>query len=163
MSLDNLDRWTDDEQWRERARHWNSGEVEGDGAGVIFWALLAMAGAGGARRLPRVAGAVMGEHYTLDANHNVVPANLMTWARRFESSDRVVARTKVYEGCDVSTVFLGLDHRFGAPGPPLVFETMVFGGPFDQDMNRYATWADAEAGHARMVDKCQPIMTEDAR
>lgn len=105
----------------------------------------------------------MSEHYVLDANHNLVVADLMTWARWLDKADRIVARTTVYDGCDVSTVFLGLDHRFGVGGPPLVFETRVFGGPFDQDMDRYSTWAEAEAGHARMVEKCQPILTEDVQ
>lgn len=102
----------------------------------------------------------MSKHYILDANHNIFEADLMTWARWFENGDRVVAKTPL-PGCEVSTVFLGLDHRFG-PGSPLLFETMVFGGPFDQEQERYSTWAEAEAGHARMVDKCQPILTEGA-
>lgn len=103
----------------------------------------------------------MSDHYMLDKDHNVVPAGFSEWAQAFKSKDRVVARTRVYDGCEVSTVFLGLDHRFGGDGPPIVFETLVFGGPFDQEMDRYCTWAEAEAGHARMVDKCQPIMTEN--
>lgn len=58
----------------------------------------------------------------------------------------------------VSTVWLGLDHGFGRPGPPVIFETMVFGDttatsslgePLDRV--RYATEAEARAGHAAMV------------
>jgi hypothetical protein len=49
-----------------------------------------------------------------------------------------------------STVFIGLDHNWGE-GPPLVFETMIFGGEFDQYQYRYSTWAEAEAGHAVAV------------
>jgi hypothetical protein len=33
-----------------------------------------------------------------------------------------------------------------------VFETMIFGGPFDQYQDRYCTWAEAVAGHKRAVD-----------
>lgn len=51
----------------------------------------------------------------------------------------------------VSTVWLGLDHSFGH-GPPLIFETMVFGLPDDAEiMDRYATWEQAKAGHDRIV------------
>lgn len=103
----------------------------------------------------------MSGYYALDKDHNVVPAGLSEFAEMFKSSDRVVAKTTIYDGCEVSTVFLGLDHRFVGDGPPIVFETLVFGGPFAQEMDRYSTWADAEAGHARMVEKCQPIMTEN--
>lgn len=101
----------------------------------------------------------MNGHYILDEQHNAVECDLMTWARWLEKGNRVVAKTTL-PGCEVSTVFLGLDHSFGS-GPPLLFETMVFGGPFDQEQDRYSTWAEAEAGHARIVEKCQPIMTED--
>lgn len=52
----------------------------------------------------------------------------------------------------VSTVFLGLDHQYG-DGPPLLFETMVFGGPLDHEMNRYSTWNEAEKGHQEMVER----------
>lgn len=53
----------------------------------------------------------------------------------------------------VSTVFLGIDHSF-RPGKPLLFETMVFTPDPDwQDyQERYSTWSDAEAGHARIVE-----------
>lgn len=52
----------------------------------------------------------------------------------------------------VSTVWLGLDHNYG-DGPPILFETMVFGEAdwADQDCKRYSTEAEALAGHAEMV------------
>jgi hypothetical protein len=85
--------------------------------------------------------------------HEAVPADdLQAWARNFEKgTNRHVALTKL-DGAEVSTVFLGLDHSFG-DGPPLLFETMVFGGVCDQEQDRYSTWAEAEAGHAAMVEK----------
>lgn len=46
----------------------------------------------------------------------------------------------------VSTVFLGLDHRYG-DGPPLLFESMIFGGPLSGEQRRYSTKAEALAGH----------------
>jgi len=62
-----------------------------------------------------------------------------------------VAKTDLPGDVFVSTVFLGLDHGFGRPGPPILFETMVFGGPMDDYQERYATWDEAEAGHERIV------------
>jgi hypothetical protein len=56
---------------------------------------------------------------------------LMTWATWFETAVRQVLRETIgHEGGTVSTVFLGLDHNYGS-GPPVLWETMVFGGPFD--------------------------------
>lgn len=49
----------------------------------------------------------------------------------------------------VSTVFLGLNHRWG-PGPPLLFETMLFSEKRDVDwQERCSTWDEALAMHAR--------------
>lgn len=56
----------------------------------------------------------------------------------------------MWDSISVSTVFLGLDHSWG-DGPPVVFETMIFGGPLDDDQWRYCTLADAKAGHRRAV------------
>jgi hypothetical protein len=46
----------------------------------------------------------------------------------------------------VSTVFLGLNHQYG-DGPPLIFETMIFGGEHDEGQWRYSTEAEALVGH----------------
>lgn len=122
------------------------------------------------------------------------PARLRETAKREPHGIRPcgwerVAFTEIAEGCEVSTVFIGLDHRFSDTGPPLVFETMAFWGihwikpfpepegendpyaqlrkPYDAlyerhkdtpfrtefDSERYSTWAEAEAGHQRMVEK----------
>lgn len=94
----------------------------------------------------------MSQWYILDANRNPVPVPLAEGARAFEQ-DRRVARTMV-NGYEVSTVFLGMDHRpEGEPGPPLVFETMVFleGERTDLYCQRYSTWLDAEEGHNLVV------------
>jgi hypothetical protein len=63
---------------------------------------------------------------------------------------RRVAATEVGEA-RVSTVFLGLDHNFFGSGPPLLYETLVFGGSMDSEMRRYATRAEALVGHDEVV------------
>lgn len=62
---------------------------------------------------------------------------------------RRVAETTVGHAW-VSTVFLQSDHGFGN-GPPMLFETLVFGGDHDDLMRRYTTWDEAVAGHAEVV------------
>jgi hypothetical protein len=54
----------------------------------------------------------------------------------------------------VSTVFLGLDHAFTA-GPPVLWETLVMGGPLDGEMCRYTSREAAIAGHAAMCRRVQ--------
>lgn len=51
----------------------------------------------------------------------------------------------------ISTVFLGINHNFTGEGPPIVFESMIFGGVFDRQQRRYATWEEAEQGHIAML------------
>lgn len=78
--------------------------------------------------------------------------DLMIWANWMENNPekRRVAED-VINGVRISTVFLGLDHNFGRIGGPIVFETMVFGGMLDQEMNRYCTYERAIEGHHSMV------------
>ena len=75
---------------------------------------------------------------------------VLTWAALFENEAyKRVAFTR-FSHVNVSTVWLGLDHNwFG--GVPLIFETMIFGGPHDQFMRRWPTEASALAGHDRIV------------
>ena len=85
------------------------------------------------------------------------PLTLEKWAALFEDFGyRQVARTVTTKGKIISTIWLGLDHNFSQKGPPLIFETMVFGGEgdFDDlDCDRYATEEEALAGHAAMERK----------
>ncbi|UFS59508.1 hypothetical protein [Subtercola endophyticus] len=69
------------------------------------------------------------------------------------SKDRTVALTKVGEA-EVSTVFLVIDHGFGR-GEPVLFESMIFGGPRDQEGWRYHTEAEALSGHNALVAELQ--------
>lgn len=80
------------------------------------------------------------------------------------ASDRVVKQEDTVDSAGrhwfVSTIFLGIDHSFDSAGPPLLFETMVFGykAPSklgnpkgidgnDRYSNRYSTEEEALAGH----------------
>lgn len=88
-------------------------------------------------------------YYILIGRTPVECNDLLTWGRCLEVSGRRVALTNGFS-LRVSTVFLGLDHSFGF-GPPLIFETMIFGkgGWCDEYCDRYSTWQEAEAGHRK--------------
>lgn len=91
----------------------------------------------------------MSDRYVLDGQTPIVEKDLMKWAEWFEKSDIAVAKYKNGD-VSVSTVFLGLNHNYGI-GAPILFETMVFGGKFDGEQERYSTWDDAENGHDKMI------------
>ena len=90
--------------------------------------------------------------YMLNALGEPEPCpDLLTWGRWYETADRRVGNDVIGD-TEVSTVFLGLDHNFGAD-KPILYETMVFGGELDGEQVRYATKAEALVGHAAMVDR----------
>jgi hypothetical protein len=85
----------------------------------------------------------------------------MEWAQWLENySNCMVGWTQVTSQVRVSTIFLGLDHRWSGSGPPILFETMIFGGPLDRSMWRYASWDDAQAGHNAAVGKARAATKE---
>lgn len=82
--------------------------------------------------------------------------DLMTWAKFMEGADRRVAQDSIW-GVEVSTVFLGLDHGWDEREPPILFETMVFGGVLGDIQCRYCTWDEAAAGHAATLRRVRAL------
>jgi hypothetical protein len=99
------------------------------------------------------------EHYVL-YKRKVFTVDFRTWAIWFEvysrNRGRVIKSTQVDRDppIRVSTVFLGIDHGFNFSGdrPPILFETMIFGGEHNQYMDRYPTYEEALAGHQRACE-----------
>lgn len=116
-------------------------------------------------------GAGGGTHYKLapDRRTAVPCSDLDEFDKFMQSDDRVLALDYVWPDdpaataaaesvarlgglgmVRVSTVFLGIDHNWGR-GPPVLWETMIFGGPHDEFQERYSSHESAVAGHARAV------------
>lgn len=92
-------------------------------------------------------------NYILDENGDPQAVDILTWGKMFETADRTVA-VEMIGDWRVSTVFLGLDHNFSDTGPPILWETMVFGLPDDEEiMDRYTSKVDALKGHKRICDE----------
>lgn len=96
-------------------------------------------------------------YYILDG-HTPKPVSLEVWALGYEKDNWTVARDSLPADIMVSTVFLGLDRNHGGIGRPILFETMVFNGKYDGEMERYCTWEEAEAGHERWVNKVKKTL-----
>lgn len=95
--------------------------------------------------------------YVREQDGTIRQANSMTeWGEYFSDREsRRIAQDDIGEEISVSTVFLGMDHGFGGGGPPIVFETMVFGGVLDEYQWRYATEEEARANHNEIVEAIQ--------
>ena len=95
---------------------------------------------------------MMQVRYILDEHgHPQLEPDLMKWAEWFEHTDRHLRKDKLPGDIFVSTVFLGIDYNFGWKGPPLLWETMIFGGQHDQYVERYTSREDALEGHQRAL------------
>lgn len=80
------------------------------------------------------------------------PVDMLTWAKWSHSNPDATRVALSQVGLfRVSTVFLGLDHSFGRSGTPLIFETMIFGEPFDNYFWRCGTYDEAEVIHEGVV------------
>ncbi len=92
--------------------------------------------------------------YKLTDDHEIEPMDdAKAWAHGRTKDNVTVDRTDIGKA-QVSTVFLGIDHNFSKEGPPILFETMVFGDErWKDEQERYCTWDEAVAGHQTMVNR----------
>lgn len=98
-------------------------------------------------------------YYILAADGETpIPVSGEEWARWFDNPEmfnhpdnpRRVAWAEWGEDVYVSTVFIGVNMNFGG-GAPLLFETLVRGGPFEHQAMKFSTREEAEAFHRQMV------------
>jgi hypothetical protein len=87
---------------------------------------------------------MMGQIYILDGKNPVRCFDITKWGSQ-SKGDKIIGKDE-FGAVSVSTVFLGMDHSFNG-GTPVLFETMIFGGEYDQYQERYCTWGEAEKGH----------------
>lgn len=66
-----------------------------------------------------------------------------------------------YGWAAVSTVWLGLDHRMDPTSPKQIFETMIFGGEYDEYQWRYSTEKEALEGHHNALKLIMPLITKE--
>lgn len=108
----------------------------------------------------------MSDKYILVGREAVAEPDLLKWAQWFEASDRVVRKSTanvLFNGdpvgqVTVSTIFLGLDHSFGGD-TPILFETVIFGGPLEGECERCSTYEAAEQMHEKMCEKVKLAAT----
>jgi hypothetical protein len=94
------------------------------------------------------------EKYILDDTGSPTPVDeddYATWGTWYaDIGNRRVAETTVGDAW-VSTVFLTVDHNWSGVGPPILWETMIFDGEWDQHCWRYSSVEEARASHAAIV------------
>lgn len=104
--------------------------------------------------------------YHLNADHSVTPLGRdQLGACNCGMPEARVAFDHLGGPCYVSTVFVGVPQArmsqiLTPDAPPLLFESMARIGPRGEDEVRrfYATWEEAEAGHADLIDEHRELM-----
>lgn len=64
---------------------------------------------------------------------------------------------------EISTVWLGINHAWTADSDPIIFETMIFGGEYDNWQWRYPTEEDALFHHHEIVKNLMAGLTPDGK
>jgi len=94
------------------------------------------------------------DKYIIDKDGNVsLCEDILEWGKSFEDDSLRVVKQDQVGDFQISTIFLGSDHRFDED-VPILFETKVF----DKDGNdvgfvRYPTKQEALEGHIDMVQR----------
>ncbi len=69
-----------------------------------------------------------------------------------QQHDEPLAQTMVQPGVFVVSRFVGIDQGYAKiDGPPVLWQTMIFGGPRDLQQVRYTSQAAALKGHEQVV------------
>ncbi|WP_414755562.1 hypothetical protein [Anabaena sp. CCY 9910] len=101
---------------------------------------------------------MIGQSLYILQGRNVIPVSdktfWVTWMLQNPvSPNRVLSFTKIADEMKVVTTFVGFNLQTEQGQPPLLFETKIEGGWFDQYLKRSSTYEQAEAEHDRIVTR----------
>ena len=90
--------------------------------------------------------------YILDKENKPVKSTIIQHSEWIEANpEKKVVKQENIGDIFVSTVFLGLDHAWNSD-VPVLWETMIFGGEYDQYQDRYTSVEDALKGHKKALE-----------
>ena len=97
----------------------------------------------------------MANYYKLEGQTPIAVESFMEWSLWLMSAQTTVMINEVKNSI-VSTRFVGIDLNPGScnsESKPMVFETLVMGGPLDGKRNFYPTWDEAIQGHLKIASQ----------
>jgi hypothetical protein len=92
--------------------------------------------------------------FIIENGQPVCEPDALKWAEWLHAADRLVARTMIGD-IRVQTDFIGVNAYVS--DPPLVWETMVFGGRWDGYQERHSSEVNARVGHERAVKLVETV------
>ena len=92
--------------------------------------------------------------YLLDENKQPYKVSIEELTALYKNPDMKLVKQDTIDGVFVSTVFLGLDHAWSEDPnhKPVLWETMIFGGEYDDYQERYTSHQDALEGHQKAIN-----------
>ena len=96
--------------------------------------------------------------YLLDENKNPYVVSFDEFRKGMTDDMKRVAIDYI-DNIKISTVFLGWDHSFIDESTPILFETMIFGGQYDEFQRRYKTYNESLQGHTEAVEMVKQSFT----
>jgi len=94
------------------------------------------------------------DKYILEDKTPVAEPDPAKWGPWMRTANRKVREEVIGDAAPVRviTMFLGIDCSRGE-GPPMLFESVVHGGPLNSESTLSGTWEAAEAAHEAMVTR----------
>ncbi len=90
--------------------------------------------------------------HTYDRDGSPIPYTKWMWIRGVANWYKIVRHDHLQADLLVSTVWLGYDHSMRMGGPPIIFETMVFGlKRFEGYQDRFGLGRVTFEGHERIL------------
>jgi hypothetical protein len=106
-------------------------------------------------------------YYLLDKDKKPYKVSLEDSLILYKKPELKVTAVDLVDGVRVSTVFLGMDHGFrweakDSPNyKPILWETMIFGGKYNDYQERYTSHEDALKGHQKAINLITNKTTEN--
>ncbi|MDZ8108967.1 MAG: hypothetical protein RM338_25545 [Nostoc sp. DedQUE12a] len=95
------------------------------------------------------------KYYILEGKNPVAIESFKDWNLWMASAsfrDTTVMLNELKD-CLISTKFVGINLNPHPSGKPMIFETLVIGGPLDGKRNWYPTWNEAIQGHLKICSQ----------
>ena len=94
------------------------------------------------------------DEYSMFYDKEGKKVSLKAWNNLMMDQEYKIVASDMIGDCHISTVWFGLNNSFYKTKAPIIFETMIFGGKFEEEnyMETYCTEEEALKGHKRAVE-----------
>jgi len=103
----------------------------------------------------------------IDGGKNYEPCSAYAGVRQLVKPRKILHSSLFVHGkpedklyCEVSTVFLVLDHSHSPSKEPVLYETMIFSDTLEEYQEKYCTYDASIKGHIKIVDEIKASLVD---